>query len=70
MNLNKTISALRTERGMTQEKLAELIGDMDARVSARESLFYTVQCEERDTAYRAIRSDPRYEAILARLQTT
>jgi len=33
MNLNKTISALRAERGMTQEKLAELVGVSTAAVS-------------------------------------
>lgn len=33
MNLNKNISALRTERGMTQEKLAELVGVSTAAVS-------------------------------------
>ena len=33
MNLNKTINALRAERGMTQEKLAELIGVSTAAVS-------------------------------------
>ena len=44
--------------------------DIDARGSDRESLFNTLECEERDPAYGPIRGDTRYRSILEHLQTS
>ena len=44
--------------------------DIDARGADRESLFNTLECEERDPAYGPIRGDTRYRVILERLQTS
>lgn len=43
---------------------------IDARVSARESLLRTIQCEERNSVYASIRRDPRYQTVSERLQTS
>ncbi len=49
----------------------DLTGDMngiEVRMSARENLLNTLQCEERRPVYAPIQSDPRYQAVLTRLQ--
>ena len=51
----------------------DMTGEMhhiEERISARADMLGTLQCGERESDYGPIQSDPRYQAILARLQTT
>ncbi|MBQ9150843.1 MAG: helix-turn-helix domain-containing protein [Clostridia bacterium] len=42
--------------------------DVEERISSRANLLRTLQCDERREVYASLRDNPRYQALLARLQ--